>query len=46
MIDHPILVNRSIIVTPKATKLSRPSEVVFDLLDKKPATLTKKVAKS
>jgi arsenate reductase len=41
MIAHPILVNRPIVVTPKGTKLSRPSEVVFDLLDKKPATFTK-----
>jgi arsenate reductase len=41
MIDHPILVNRPIVVTPKGTKLSRPSEVVLDLLDKKPSTFTK-----
>ena len=41
MIDHAILVNRPIVVTPKGAKLSRPSEVVFDLLDKKPATFTK-----
>ena len=41
MIDHPILVNRPIVVTSKGTQLSRPSEVVFDLLDKKPATFTK-----
>jgi arsenate reductase len=41
MIARPILVNRPIVVTPKGTKLSRPSEVVFDILDKKPATFTK-----
>lgn len=33
MIAHPILVNRPIVCTPKGTKLCRPSEVVFDLLD-------------
>ncbi len=41
MINHPILVNRPIVVTPKGTKLARPSEVVLDLLDKKPSTFTK-----
>ena len=33
MIAHPILVNRPIVVSPKGTKLCRPSEVVMDLLD-------------
>ena len=41
MIAHPILVNRPIVVTPKGTKLARPSEVVLDLLDRKPACFTK-----
>lgn len=41
MIAHPILVNRPIVATPKGTKLCRPSEVVLDLLDKRPAAFTK-----
>jgi arsenate reductase len=41
MVIHPILVNRPIVVTPKGTKLTRPSEVVLDLLDRKPASFTK-----
>lgn len=41
MIQHPILVNRPIVVTPKGTKLCRPSEVVLELLDRRPAEFTK-----
>lgn len=41
MVEHPILVNRPIVVTPKGTKLCRPSEVVLDLLDRKPESFTK-----
>jgi arsenate reductase len=41
MIAHPALVNRPIVVTPMGTKLSRPSEVVIDILDKKPASFIK-----
>lgn len=41
MIEHPILVNRPIVVTPKGVKLCRPSEVVLDLLDRKPESFTK-----
>lgn len=41
MIAHPILVNRPIVVTPKGTKLCRPSEAVLDLLDRKPDSFTK-----
>lgn len=41
MIEHPILVNRPIVATPMGTKLARPSEVVFDLLARKPANFTK-----
>jgi arsenate reductase (glutaredoxin) len=33
MLAHPILMNRPIVVTPKGTKLCRPSELVLDLLD-------------
>jgi arsenate reductase len=32
MLAHPILINRPIVVTPKAVKLCRPSEAVLDLL--------------
>ncbi|MCP3731508.1 arsenate reductase [Sphingomonas sp. MG17] len=41
MIEHPALVNRPIVVTPKGTKLCRPSESVLELLDRKPAAFTK-----
>lgn len=41
MVAHPILANRPIVVTPKGTKLCRPSEEVLDLLDRRPATFTK-----
>ena len=34
MLAHPILINRPIVVTPKGTKLCRPSETVLDLLDR------------
>jgi arsenate reductase (glutaredoxin) len=33
MLAHPILINRPIVVTPKGTKLCRPSEAALDLLD-------------
>ena len=32
MMEHPILMNRPIVVTPKAAKLCRPSETVLELL--------------
>lgn len=32
MLDHPILINRPIVVTPWGVKLCRPSEVVLDIL--------------
>lgn len=32
MVQHPILINRPIVVTPLGTKLCRPSEAVLDLL--------------
>ena len=41
MIAEPILVNRPLVVTPKGVKLCRPSEVVFDLLERRPETFTK-----
>lgn len=41
MIEHPVLVNRPIVVTPKGVKLSRPSEAVLDLLERAPEGFTK-----
>ncbi len=41
MVEHPILVNRPIVVTPLGTKLCRPSEEVLGLLDKQPESFTK-----
>jgi arsenate reductase (glutaredoxin) len=34
MLAHPILINRPIVVTPKGTRLCRPSESVLDLLER------------
>ncbi|MFH6955315.1 arsenate reductase family protein [Pseudoalteromonas sp. XMcav1-K] len=36
MLKHPILVNRPIVATKNGVKLCRPSETVFDLLDRLP----------
>jgi arsenate reductase len=33
MMEHPILINRPIVVTNKGAKLCRPSETVLELLD-------------
>jgi len=41
MIAHPVIVNRPIVATPKGTRLCRPSEEVFALLDSPPAIFTK-----
>ncbi len=41
MVDQPVLVNRPIVVTPKGTRLCRPSEMVFRLLDRQPEAFTK-----
>jgi arsenate reductase len=41
MLAHPILINRPIVVTPKGTKLCRPSEAVLDLLDNPAASFVK-----
>ena len=41
MVEHPILVNRPIVVSPKGTKLCRPSELVLDLLERRPESFTK-----
>ncbi|MEO1192605.1 MAG: arsenate reductase (glutaredoxin) [Pseudomonadota bacterium] len=36
MLEHPILVNRPLVCTPKGVRLCRPSERVLDLLDRLP----------
>jgi len=41
MVEHPILVERPIVKTPRGVALCRPSEKVFDLLDDKPESFTK-----
>jgi len=41
MIAHPILVNRPIVVSPLGTRLCRPSELVSDLLERRPDSFTK-----
>jgi arsenate reductase len=41
MLAHPILINRPIVVTPKGTRLCRPSEWVLDLLDHPVASYVK-----
>lgn len=41
MVAYPILVNRPIVVTPKGTRLCRPSEAVLDLLDRDPGVFVK-----
>lgn len=35
MMEHPILINRPLVVSPVGVKLCRPSEVVLDLLPRK-----------
>ena len=37
MLEHPVLVNRPIVCSPKGVKLCRPSEAVLDLLDHGPS---------
>ena len=41
MIEHPILVNRPIVVTLKGAALARPSEKVFPLLERTPESFIK-----
>ena len=36
MLEHPVLVNRPIVCSPKGVRLCRPSETVFDLLEQLP----------
>lgn len=41
MVAHPILVNRPIVATPLGVVLARPSERVFEVLDRRPSSFTK-----
>ena len=41
MAGHPVLVQRPIVKTPKGAALCRPSERVFDLLERTPETFVK-----
>ncbi len=36
MLDHPVLVNRPLVCTPKGVALCRPSEAVLALLERRP----------
>ena len=36
MLEHPVLVNRPIVASPRGVRLCRPSELVLDLLDSPP----------
>lgn len=42
MLDHPVLVNRPIVCSPRGVRLCRPSEAVLDLLDTLPRGPLKK----
>lgn len=41
MMEHPILINRPIVVTTKGSRLCRPSELVLELLDNPVQEFTK-----
>jgi len=41
MIEHPVLVNRPIVCSPKGVRLCRPAERVFDLMENPPKAFTK-----
>lgn len=41
MMQHPILINRPIVVTDKGTRLCRPSELVLEILDRPVAHFVK-----
>lgn len=41
MVEHPILVNRPIVETPRGVVLARPSERVFEVLDVRPDSFVK-----
>lgn len=37
MLEHPVLVNRPLVCSPRGVRLCRPSETVLDLLDRLPS---------
>ncbi len=41
MVEHPVLVNRPIVRTPRGAAMCRPSEKVFDLLERRPDRFVK-----
>jgi len=41
MVAHPILVDRPIVRTPRGVVMARPSERVFEVLERKPDSFTK-----
>ena len=41
MVEHPILINRPLVVTPKGVALCRPSEAVLDLLPRQQGEFVK-----
>lgn len=41
IVQHPILMNRPIVVSPRGTALCRPSELVLDLLENPATSFTK-----
>lgn len=41
MMEHPILINRPIVVSPQGVRLCRPSELVLDLLPPQQAAFSK-----
>ena len=41
MVEHPVLVNRPLVRTPKGVAMCRPSEKVLDLLERKPEGFVK-----
>ncbi|MDP1911939.1 arsenate reductase (glutaredoxin) [Brevundimonas sp.] len=41
MVEHPVLVNRPMVRTPKGAAICRPSERVFDLLERTPDSFVK-----
>jgi arsenate reductase len=41
MLEHPILVERPLVIGPKGVVLARPSEKVFEVLERRPESFTK-----
>jgi arsenate reductase (glutaredoxin) len=41
MVAHPIAVNHPIVVAPKGRRRCRPSQLVFELFDRRAESLTK-----